>query len=307
MDAQHIVNTVVAAEEDAALSILAAILQSRPELSPLVVSYCCPELTYPPAKALTERRCTGTIKSLNRQTGFGYIDCAALHEVFGVDTSLHVSQAANFTEGTQVTFAVLLNDQYKPMAYDLLLPSDDDIKGKGKPKGKGKGKDGKSKGKGKDGKGKDGKDGKGKGKGNENEIFVGGLAFECTEEALKEQISKHGVPEDGIVSLRMPLNEEGKAKGIAFICLKTAEEVEKALKLDGEEFMGRTLRANKAGEGKGKGKDGKGKDGKGKDGKGKSKGKGKKGGMSSEKKAAKDGAMVESTGVKQTFEDSDDE
>jgi len=171
----------------------------------------------------------------------------------------------------------------------------------------GKGKDGKSKGKGKDGKGKDGKDGKGKGKGNENEIFVGGLAFECTEEALKEQISKHGVPEDGIVSLRMPLNEEGKAKGIAFICLKTAEEVEKALKLDGEEFMGRTLKVNKAGEGKGKGKDGKGKDGKGKDGKGKAKGKGKKGGMSSEKKAAKDGAMVESTGVKQTFEDSDDE
>merc|ERR1712150_456877 len=118
--------------------------------------------------------------------------------------------------------------------------------------------------------------------GNENEIFVGGLAFECTEDALKEHVSKHGE----IVSLRMPLNEEGKAKGIAFICLKTAEELEKALKLDGEEFMGRTLKVNKAGEGKGKGKDGK-----GKDGKGKAKGKGKKGGLSGERKAAKDGAM----------------
>mmetsp|Transcript_38624 Transcript_38624/g.68173 ORF Transcript_38624/g.68173 Transcript_38624/m.68173 type:complete len:211 (+) Transcript_38624:191-823(+) len=40
---------------------------------------------------------------------------------------------------------------------------------------------------------------------------------------------------------------------------------------------------------------------------GKGKGKGKKGGLSTEKKAAKDGAMVESTGEKKTFEDSDDE
>merc|ERR1712228_399758 len=149
----------------------------------------------------------------------------------------------------------------------------------------GKGKDGKSKGKGKDGKGKDSK---GKGKGNsENEIFVGGLSFECTEDALKKRISEYGE----VVSLRMPLNDEGKARGIAFICLKTVEEVEKALKLDGEEFMGRTLKVNKAGEGKGKGKDGKGKDGKGKDGKGKGKGKSKKG-------------AVEFTGVKQNFEDS---
>merc|ERR1711920_161356 len=140
------------------------------------------------------------------------------------------------------------------------------------------------------GKGKDGKS-KGKGKGNsENEIFVGGLAFECTEDAPKERISEYGE----VVSLRMPLNDEGKAKGIAFICLKTVEEVEKALNLDGEEFMGRTLKVNKAGEGKGKGKDGKGKDGKGKDGKGKGKGKSKKG-------------AVEFTGVKQSFADSDDE
>uniref|UniRef100_A0A7S4SG76 NFACT RNA-binding domain-containing protein n=1 Tax=Alexandrium monilatum TaxID=311494 RepID=A0A7S4SG76_9DINO len=46
--------------------------------------------------------------------------------------------------------------------------------------------------------------------------------------------------------------------------------------------------------------------GKGFGGKGKGKGKGKKG-LSTEKMAAKDGAMVESTGTKQTFNDSDDE
>merc|ERR1712227_596992 len=108
----------------------------------------------------------------------------------------------------------------------------------------------------------------------------------------------------------MPKNEEGKLKGIAFMKFATKEGMEAALKFDETEYGGRTIGVSKAGEG-GKGKDGKGKgkDGKskGKDGKGKSKGKGKKGGMSSEQKAAKDGAMVESTGEKKTFEDSDDD
>merc|ERR1712066_711985 len=78
------------------------------------------------------------------------------------------------------------------------------------------------------------------------------------------------------------IEEEGKAKGIAFITYKSEEAVDKALKFDGTEYGGRYLKVNKAGDGKGKGKDGKGKGkdskGKGKDSKGKgkdSKGKGK--------------------------------
>merc|ERR1719356_2221383 len=111
----------------------------------------------------------------------------------------------------------------------------------------------------------------------------------------------------------MPLNEEGKPRGFAFIDFEAKEGVEAALKFDQTDYGGRTIAVAIATKGgpKGKGKDGKGKDGKGKGkdgkGKGKDKGKGKKGGMSEEKKAAKDGAMVESTGVKQTFGDSDDE
>jgi len=58
-----------------------------------------------------------------------------------------------------------------------------------------------------------------------------------------------------------------------------------------------------ANKGKGKGKDGKDK-GKGKDGKGK---KGKKGKAPSEAFAKSSGAMVESTGVKKSFDDSDEE
>jgi RNA recognition motif-containing protein len=106
----------------------------------------------------------------------------------------------------------------------------------------------------------------------------------------------------------MPLNEEGNPKGIAFVQYKTEEGVKKALEFNETDYGGRTIYVSKAGEGGGgKGKDGKGKDGKGKgkDGKGK-KGKG-KGKAPSESFAKSTGAMVESTGEKKTFDDSDDE
>jgi len=156
-----------------------------------------------------------------------------------------------------------------------------------------------------------GKAGKGKdsGKGecsNELTVFVRGLPWSVEEELLKKDFAECGE----IERLSLPLNEEGKPKGISFIKFKTQEGVDAALKFDSTEYGGRTIYVSNAGEG-GKGKDGKGKGkdgkGKGKDGKGKAKGKGKKGGMSTEKKAAKDGAMVECTGEKKTFEDSDDE
>merc|ERR1712113_1252689 len=120
----------------------------------------------------------------------------------------------------------------------------------GDDKGKGKGKDGK------------GKDGKGKGKGNkEFEVFVGGLPFATTEEALKKDFAECGE----IVSFRMPLNDEGNARGIAFIEFKDKEACEKALKFHETDYGGRSLSVKMSGDGGGKGKDDK------------SKGKGKKG------------------------------
>merc|ERR1711972_923049 len=150
--------------------------------------------------------------------------------------------------------------------------------------------------------------GKGKGKGKkgnkEFEIFVGGLPFSTTEDVLRKDFTECGE----IVNLRMPLNDEGNARGIAFIEYKDKESVEKALKFHETDYGGRSLSVRMSGEDKGKGKGKDGKDGKakgkgkdGKDGKGKSKGKGKKGGVSAEKKAAQNGAMVESTGEKKTF------
>merc|ERR1711959_567111 len=123
----------------------------------------------------------------------------------------------------------------------------------------GKGKDGKGKGKGKDGKGKDG--GKGGGRGNDElTVFVGGLSFEVEESVLRKDFEECGE----IVSLRLPMNEEGRPRGIAFIEYKDKESCEKALKFDGEEYGGRFLKVKMAGDppdskgkdGKGKGKDG---------------------------------------------------
>merc|ERR1712060_679038 len=122
--------------------------------------------------------------------------------------------------------------------------------------------------------------GKGKGKGKkgnkEFEIFVGGLPFSTTEEVLRKDFTECGE----IVNFRMPLNDEGSARGIAFIEYKDKESVEKALKFHETDYGGRTLSVRMSGEDKGKGKGKDGKDGKakgkgkdGKDGKGKSKGK----------------------------------
>merc|ERR1712087_55151 len=142
------------------------------------------------------------------------------------------------------------------------------------------------------GKGEKGDKGKGKGKDDANTVFVGGLPFSVEEETLKKDFTECGE----IVNFRMPMNDEGRPRGIAFITFKDEAAVEAALKFHETDYGGRSISVRKAGDRpEGKGKDGKGKDkGKGKKGKG-------KGGMSFEQKAAKDGAMVESTGTKQTF------
>merc|ERR1712151_1111756 len=83
-------------------------------------------------------------------------------------------------------------------------------------------------------------------------VFVGGLPFSTTEEQLKKDFSECGT----IVKFNMPLNDEGRPKGIAFITFETEDAVKEALKYDGDEYGGRTLKVNKAGDrGKGKGKD----------------------------------------------------
>merc|ERR1719345_194673 len=153
-----------------------------------------------------------------------------------------------------------------------------------------------------------GKGKKGKGEGNdENTVFIRGLPFAATEESLNKDFAECGE----IVTLRMPLNDEGTCKGFCFVKFTDKEGMDKAMKFNETDYGGRTIFCSDASikpEGKGKGKDGKDGKGKGKDGKGKKgKDKGKKGKASSESFAKNTGAMVESTGTKVAFADSDDE
>jgi len=152
---------------------------------------------------------------------------------------------------------------------------------------------------------------KGKGKGkkggrgnNDLTVFVRGLPFACTEEQLNKDFAECGE----MVSCRMPLNEEGTCKGIAFIEYTAKEGCDKALAFDETEYGGRYLNVRMAGDSppaKGKDGKGKGKDGKGDKGKGK---KGKKGSKAPSESFSKNtGALLESTGVKKVFADSDNE
>merc|ERR1712031_131924 len=104
--------------------------------------------------------------------------------------------------------------------------------------------------------------GKGKSKGkdggnDENTVFVRGLPFAATEEALKKDFAECGE----IVSLRMPLNDEGSCRGIAFIKYSDKEGMDKAIKFNETDYGGRTISVTDAadkpeGKAKGKGKDG---------------------------------------------------
>merc|ERR1711920_4428 len=105
---------------------------------------------------------------------------------------------------------------------------------------------------------------------NNMKVFVGGIPWSTDEATVRADFEECGPIED----FALPKDDQGRIKGIAFITYKTKAGVEKALKFDGDDYGGRTLKVNMAIP-RDKGKGGKGKDGDKGKGKGKDKGKGK--------------------------------
>jgi len=143
---QAMVDSLSQLDLESATTVITSILQSRPELAPPIVNFAMPALAHAPQKALVERRNIGMIKSFSELKGFGFIACDEVAQVFGNDVFLHVTQRNGLAVGSKVNFAIVLNKDNKPMAYDLQLI--DDGKGKsagkssaGKALGKGKGAD----------------------------------------------------------------------------------------------------------------------------------------------------------------------
>lgn len=82
-------------------------------------------------------------------------------------------------------------------------------------------------------------------KGGDNEVFVGNLSWDATEDDIGEHFSNWGT----VTSVKILYTYSGKSKGIAFVQYENASEAEEAIKeANGKEWMDRDLRVNKSAE-----------------------------------------------------------
>jgi RNA recognition motif-containing protein len=69
-------------------------------------------------------------------------------------------------------------------------------------------------------------------------LYVANISYDATDKDLQEFFSQHGtVKEASIIMDR----ETHKSRGFGFVQMNTPVEAERALALDGEKFMGRTI------------------------------------------------------------------
>ncbi|MEM8604693.1 MAG: RNA-binding protein [Cyanobacteria bacterium P01_H01_bin.121] len=75
-------------------------------------------------------------------------------------------------------------------------------------------------------------------------VYVGNLSYEATEDGLEQVFAKYGT----VKRVKLPTDRDtGRPRGFAFVELSTdAEEAAAIEELDEAEWMGRTLKVNKA-------------------------------------------------------------
>jgi len=75
-------------------------------------------------------------------------------------------------------------------------------------------------------------------------IYVGNLSFDATQEDINEVFTEYG----SVKSVKVPTDREtGRVRGFAFVEMSSESEEQAAIDaLDGAEWMGRTLKVNKA-------------------------------------------------------------
>ena len=75
-------------------------------------------------------------------------------------------------------------------------------------------------------------------------IYIGNLAYTATDEDVSNLFAEHG----SVESVQLPIDREtGRVRGFGFVNMSSDSEEDAAIKaLDGFEWMGRTLRVNKA-------------------------------------------------------------
>jgi cold shock CspA family protein len=118
---QALIDALKQLDDTTAVLVITQVLQDKPELAPPIVTFAVPDLTYPPTKVLTERRCKGSIKSFSSEKEFGLIECEELSQIFGGDVFLHGKQCViDHPLGTKVSFAVVLSKDNQPQAFDVI-------------------------------------------------------------------------------------------------------------------------------------------------------------------------------------------
>ena len=75
-------------------------------------------------------------------------------------------------------------------------------------------------------------------------IYVGNLSYDVTQEDVSSVFAEYGT----VTRVHLPSDREtGRPRGFAFVEMTNETEEEKAIsELDGAEWVGRTLRVNKA-------------------------------------------------------------
>ena len=75
-------------------------------------------------------------------------------------------------------------------------------------------------------------------------LYVGGLPYSATEDALKEMFSQAGTVVSAII---ITDKMTGRSKGFGFVEMSTEEEAKKAIEMfNGKEMEGRTLTVDEA-------------------------------------------------------------
>ncbi|CAE8627566.1 unnamed protein product, partial [Polarella glacialis] len=92
MDPNTLIELLSAMDGETGVQIILEVLKARPGISPQVIKFACPALTYAPARGMQERRCRGVLKNFNQEKGYGFIASPEIEAIFGTDTFVHAKQ-----------------------------------------------------------------------------------------------------------------------------------------------------------------------------------------------------------------------
>ncbi|CAK8997920.1 Sperm-associated antigen 6 [Durusdinium trenchii] len=120
MDAGSLTEILAALDGDSAVHLILQTLRLRPSLSPAVVHFACPSLTYAPSRSMTERRCRGVLRQFDETQGVGLITSPEIEATFGMEVLVQQNQLKGFQVGDEISFTCVLSQENKPVAFELL-------------------------------------------------------------------------------------------------------------------------------------------------------------------------------------------